>query len=128
MFLSVRAVARKTLRVGLLSLIACSGMAHALNLSGITNSHDPSTLVKDDDTYFHFTTGEGVWYSRSTDMVNWGNPGTVFGNSWPSWIDNAVPDFGGHFWAPDNPPVLGGWERLVKRDDMPKGAKPGSQA
>ena len=101
MFFSVRDIARKTARVGLLSLIACSSFASALNLSGITNSHDPSTLVKDGDTYFHFTTGDGVWYSRSTDMVNWGNPDTVFANGWPSWINSAVPGFGGHFWAPD---------------------------
>ncbi|MDO3385622.1 family 43 glycosylhydrolase [Gilvimarinus sp. SDUM040013] len=101
MLSSVRDIARKTARVGLLSLISFSSIASALNLSGITNSHDPSTLVKDGDTYFHFTTGDGVWYSRSTDMVNWGNPGTVFNSGWPSWINNAVPGFGGHFWAPD---------------------------
>ncbi len=82
-------------------LTASSFPVYSIELTGITNSHDPATLVKDQDTYFHFTTGNGVWYSRSTDMVNWGNPDTIFGTSWPSWINDAVPGFEGHFWAPD---------------------------
>ena len=65
--------------------------APALDLTGITNSHDPSTLLRDGDTYFHFTTGNGVWYSRSTDLVHWHNPGDIFGSSWPAWINTAVP-------------------------------------
>lgn len=84
-----------SLALGLLAL-----PASALEVTGIPNSHDPATIMKDGDTYFHFTTGNGIWYSRSTDMVNWGNPADVFGGSWPNWINDAVPGFDGHFWAP----------------------------
>lgn len=101
MFHSIRDIARNTLRASIFSLMAVSGLASALNLSGITNSHDPSTLTRDGNTYFQFTTGDGIWFSRSTDMMSWGNPGTVFGAGWPSWINDAVPGFAGHFWAPD---------------------------
>ncbi|ALT00333.1 beta-xylosidase [Lacimicrobium alkaliphilum] len=82
-------------------LIISSGPALSLELTGITNSHDPSTLIRDQDTYFQFTTGNGVWFSRSTDLKHWDNPGTIFGAGWPSWISSAVPEFEGHFWAPD---------------------------
>lgn len=83
------------------TLISCSASVLSLELSGITNSHDPSTLVRDSDTYFHFTTGNGIWFSRSTDLKHWDNPGTIFGSGWPGWINSAVPEFEGHFWAPD---------------------------
>ena len=47
----------------------------------------------------HFTTGTGIWYSKSTDMVNWqGGPGPVF-TTYPSWIAAKVPNFSGSFWA-----------------------------
>lgn len=84
-------------------LFACS--ASALDLKGLQNSHDPATLVKDQDTYFHFTTGSnGIWYSTSTDLVNWGTTtGNVFSStSYPSWISSTFPNWTkGSFWAPD---------------------------
>ncbi|NIA54669.1 family 43 glycosylhydrolase [Massilia sp. TW-1] len=84
-------------------LIACS--ASALDLQGLQNSHDPGTIVKDHDTYFHFTTGtNGIWYSTSTDLVNWGTTtGNVFSStSYPSWITSNFPNWSkGSFWAPD---------------------------
>ena len=86
---------------GFMVLLLGATATPALDLTGITNSHDPSTLVRDGDTYFHFTTGHGVWYSRSTDLVHWDNPGDIFGSGWPAWINAAVPGFAGHFWAPD---------------------------
>ena len=92
---------RKTFST-VLVFMSLSLPAFALNLSGIENSHDPAALIKDGNTYFHFTTGAGIWYSRSTNLTTWGNPGTVFPTySWPSWIYNEVPGFDGHFWAPD---------------------------
>jgi len=84
-------------------LIACS--ASALDLTGLQNSHDPGTIVKDHDTYFHFTTGtNGIWYSTSTDLVNWGtSTGAVYSStSYPSWITSNFPNWSkGSFWAPD---------------------------
>jgi len=90
------------MRLMVLALLATlSWSASALELTGIENSHDPGTLTRDDDTYFHFTTGQGIWYSTSTNLTHWENPGTVFGSDYPSWIDNVVPDFSGEIWAPD---------------------------
>lgn len=83
-------------------LLCASFTVSALELTGLKNSHDPATIVKDGDTYFHFTTGNGIWYSTSTNLVHWtAAPSTVFGSGWPSWINSAVPGFSGHFWAPD---------------------------
>ena len=101
MICSIGYIARNLLLAGALGFALGISTVNALELTGITNSHDPSTLAKDGNTYFQFTTGEGIWFSRSSDMVNWGNPGTVFDTGWPNWINDAVPDFDGHFWAPD---------------------------
>lgn len=101
MICSIGYIARNLLLAGALGFAVGISTVNALELTGITNSHDPSTLAKDGNTYFQFTTGEGIWFSRSSDMVNWGNPGTVFDTGWPNWINDAVPDFDGHFWAPD---------------------------
>ena len=84
-----------------LGLWLCSLMASAITLSGLINSHDPGTITKDGNTYFHFTTGTGIWYSTSTNLTTWtGGPRPVF-TSYPSWITNKIPNFGGSFWAPD---------------------------
>lgn len=75
--------------------------ASAINLSGLQNAHDPGTVTKDGDTYFNFTTGTGIWYSTSRDLVTWGGgPAPVF-TSYPGWIYNKIPGFKGDFWAPD---------------------------
>ncbi len=52
----------------------CSLAASAITLSGLTNSHDPGAIIKDGNTYFHFTTGTGIWYSTSTNHLD-GWPG-----------------------------------------------------
>jgi len=84
-----------------LGLWVLSFMASAITLSGLINSHDPGTITKDGNTYFHFTTGTGIWYSTSTNLTTWtGGPSPVF-STYPSWIYNKVPNFNGSFWAPD---------------------------
>ncbi len=85
----------------LVSLVFSCVSASAITLNGLINSHDPGTIVKDGNTYFHFTTGTGIWYSTSTNLTTWtGGPGPVF-TSYPSWIYNKIPNFSGSFWAPD---------------------------
>ncbi len=75
--------------------------AIAVNLSGVQNAHDPGTVTKDGDTYFNFTTGTGIWYSTSKDLLTWNaGPAPVF-TSYPAWIKNKIPNFSGSFWAPD---------------------------
>jgi len=88
--------------IRVLFLVCMSFNATALTLTGTDNSHDPAALVRDGSTYYHFTTGNGIWYSTSTNLTHWtAAPQPVFPSGWPSWIDSAVPGFEGHFWAPD---------------------------
>lgn len=92
--------AGNTLRALLLALLSAN--AAALDLTGVPNSHDPAGLIRDGNTYYHFTTGDGIWYSTSQNLTHWTPaPQPVFPGGWPSWINSAVPGFNGHFWAPD---------------------------
>ncbi|GAB3724752.1 hypothetical protein GCM10027594_05980 [Hymenobacter agri] len=70
---------------------------------GNVGAHDPSTVIKDGNKYWTFTTGQGITSLYSTDLVKWtAGPRPVFqNNGYPSWINTAVPGFGGNFWAPD---------------------------
>ncbi|WP_346857909.1 RICIN domain-containing protein [uncultured Draconibacterium sp.] len=65
-------------------------------------SHDPSSIAKDGDTYWIFNTNRGIGTVKASDpeFSDWQIGATVFGDTWPSWINNYVPDFAGHFWAP----------------------------
>lgn len=93
---------RPLLGLFLLWFSAFSLNSAAIGITGVPNSHDPAGLIKDGDTYFHFTTGTGIWYSTSTNLTHWtAGPGPVFPSGWPSWINSAVPGFSGSFWAPD---------------------------
>ncbi len=64
--------------------------------------HDPSAIVKCDDTYWIYGTGRGPHAMYSKDLVHWtaGETPLTLG-TFPSWVTSYVPDFGGHFWAPD---------------------------
>lgn len=93
-----------SVRNGWLVLVALLVSLHAgaVELNGVINSHDPATIVEENGRYYHFTTGDGIWYSYSDDLITWTpGPGTVFPvGTWPSWINGEVPGFAGHFWAP----------------------------
>lgn len=96
----------KLLTAACLALALASSPGHipqarAIELAGLKNAHDPGTITKDGDTYFNFTTGTGIWYSTSKDLVTWtGGPAPVF-TTYPAWIKNKIPNFAGSFWAPD---------------------------
>ena len=62
--------------------------------------HDPSTIVKCQETYWLFATGPGIPSQRSRDLIHWSAGPRVFLNP-PAWTTNAVPGFRGYFWAPD---------------------------
>lgn len=82
-------------------ILFCATTTQALTLTGLQNAHDPGTITKDTDTYFNFTTGTGIWYSTSTDLINWtGGPAPVF-STYPAWISSKISNFSGSFWAPD---------------------------
>jgi arabinan endo-1,5-alpha-L-arabinosidase len=98
-----RQVLRQRL-TGLLLLVALLGAApSAWALHGAIGSHDPSTIVKSGNTYWIFTTGQGIYAKYSTDLVRWTpSPRPVFqNNNYPSWINTKVPGFAGTFWAPE---------------------------
>ena len=71
-----------------------------LQLSGVTQAHDPSTLIKDGDHYYYFSTGEGILSRSSTDLKSWTAGPPVFRSPLPWWTD-AVPGWHGQVWAPD---------------------------
>jgi len=63
-------------------------------------THDPSTIVKEKNDYWVFSTGRGIRSRHSKDLVEWQNGPVVF-ESAPEWTTNRVPGFKGFFWAPD---------------------------
>ena len=65
-----------------------------------TPAHDP-VMAKDKNTYYLFTTGNGVQVYSSKDMKNWRKEKSVFSRT-PDWVTKALPNFrGGSMWAPD---------------------------
>ncbi len=69
-------------------------------LEGQTFIHDPSTIVKDDTSYFIFGTGPGIHTKSSPDLIHWENGDSVFRTP-PAWTAKLVPEFHGSIWAPD---------------------------
>jgi arabinan endo-1,5-alpha-L-arabinosidase len=68
--------------------------------------HDPSSIIKDGDTYWVFSTGDGIYCKYSTDMVTWSDGALPFvDGEFPEWILNycktSTDQFSGYFWAPD---------------------------
>ena len=64
--------------------------------------HDPSSIVKCDDTYWIFGTGDGIFSMYSKDLITWQAGPTPFTKTaFPAWIKNYVGAFDGTFWAPD---------------------------
>lgn len=61
--------------------------------------HDP-VIIRQNDTYYIFCTGNGISVFSSTDMKSWKSEKPVF-TSAPQWAVEAIPTFKGHIWAPD---------------------------
>jgi arabinan endo-1,5-alpha-L-arabinosidase len=61
--------------------------------------HDP-VMIKQDGTYYLFTTGRGISVWSSKDMQQWKREEPVFSAA-PAWAVEAVPTFKNHIWAPD---------------------------
>lgn len=65
-----------------------------------TPAHDP-VMIREKNTYYLFTTGNGVQVFSSKDMKNWRKEMSVFSKT-PDWVTQALPNFrGGSMWAPD---------------------------
>ena len=61
--------------------------------------HDP-VMIKQNDTYYLYCTGQGISAFSSKDLKNW-NPEPAIFKEKPTWVDSVVPDFKNHIWAPD---------------------------
>jgi arabinan endo-1,5-alpha-L-arabinosidase len=61
--------------------------------------HDPA-MAKEGSTYYLYSTGPGVTFYSSKDMIHWRARGRVFPTE-PSWARSVNGAFNGHIWAPD---------------------------
>ena len=67
-------------------------------LAGQVSVHDP-VMEKHGDTYYLYSTGPGITFYSSKDMVSWRPEGRIFPGH-PA-AAKAAPGFDGHVWAPD---------------------------
>jgi type 1 glutamine amidotransferase len=74
--------------------------AHAPGTGRNSKFHDPSTILKEGDQYWLFSTGTGVLAFHSTNFQDWEPAAPVFENL-PEWHQEIVPGHRGHLWAPD---------------------------
>lgn len=63
-------------------------------------ARDPSTIVREGDTFWVFYSGIGVKSLHSKDLVTWENGPAVFDKA-PEWISKEIPKNDGEYWAPD---------------------------
>jgi arabinan endo-1,5-alpha-L-arabinosidase len=76
------------------ALTLCTA-AHAAQVS----VHDP-VMAKEGNKYYLFSTGPGITFYSSSDMLSWRPEGRVFAGE-PAWAKKAAPTFNDHIWAPD---------------------------
>ena len=62
--------------------------------------HDPSTPILQDDTWYCFSTGNGISIRTSKDLEKWTDAGSVL-EKLPAWHRDIVPGHKGYLWAPD---------------------------
>lgn len=90
----------KTFRTGvifILALLACQ--LYGQDTSKNIYVHDP-VMIRQNGTYYLFSTGHGIKVRSSKDMINWKTEKPVFASS-PEWTQSVVEGFKGHIWAPD---------------------------
>ena len=70
--------------------------------------HDPSTIVREGDSFYFFATGRGIGiyhaapHDSAPDPATFERIGRVFSrDTLPRWITEVAEDQTGHFWAPD---------------------------
>lgn len=61
--------------------------------------HDP-VMAKESDRYYVYSTGPGITFYSSTNLIDWTAEGRIF-NTAPAWARAVAPGFNGHIWAPD---------------------------
>ena len=69
--------------------------------SGMPILHDPSTIVREGDLYYIFSSGRGVPFSTSPDLHTWMYRGAIY-NALPKTVTKYAPGNDGlDAWAPD---------------------------
>ncbi|HKW30079.1 MAG TPA: family 43 glycosylhydrolase, partial [Verrucomicrobiae bacterium] len=68
-------------------------------LSTQVSIHDPA-MAKEGDTYYLFSSGPGIMFYTSGDMIHWKLGGRIFAGE-PSWAKSVASRFDGREWAPD---------------------------
>ena len=101
----------KTILFALLFLFAKNAIA--IEITGSVFSHDPATITKDGETYWHFYTAPGIGAAYSKNLTAWTSSNNRIFTPGPSWKSNypawTIPFFGsgnnantdGNLWAPD---------------------------
>ena len=79
---------------GLLALAVCVGCQATQG-----RVHDP-VMAQDGASYYLYSTGPGIAFYSSSDMLHWKREGRVFADA-PTWARRAAPDFKDAIWAPD---------------------------
>lgn len=93
---------RIALAIAAAALTTWANAADAVLLRGDLRAHDPSSIVKEGDRYYLFSTGWGLRTKFSDDLIHWSEGPAVFGRgASPDWTQEVAPGFQGHFWAPD---------------------------
>jgi arabinan endo-1,5-alpha-L-arabinosidase len=67
--------------------------------AGPVSVHDP-VMAKEGKTFYLYSTGPGITFYSSRDMLNWKEEGRVFKDD-PAWARTVAPTFDGSIWAPD---------------------------
>jgi arabinan endo-1,5-alpha-L-arabinosidase len=75
--------------------VLLTGAVHGRQVS----IHDP-VLAREGNTYYLFSTGPGITFYSSPDLINWWLRGRIFPGD-PAWAKRIAPSFNGHIWAPD---------------------------
>ncbi len=92
-----------TCALWVISFTALSARVAAQSSSTMPSSeirvHDP-VMIRQNGTYYLFSTGYGISVFSSPDMKNWKREKPVFATP-PEWAVATVPDYKGHTWAPD---------------------------
>ena len=75
-----------------------------LQLIGNTFAHDP-TMIEVGGIYYRFWTGDYVPMATSTNLTNWVSAPSVYGSTYPSWVNEWLMGISGETfnfpWAPD---------------------------
>jgi len=89
----------KKIYLFILIFVAGSCFAVAQELKTDISVHDP-VMIRQDSTYYVFSTGWGIGVWSSKDRLHWKQEKPVFAQA-PQWAADSIPGFRNHIWAPD---------------------------